>query len=898
MAARQSGAGNRRRSGQSQRRQDERMMAKVSVIIPVYNAEPYLKRCLDSVCNQTLKDIEIICVNDGSTDNSLEILRKYEKEDDRIKIVSFERNKGVSIARNTGIDAAQGEYIGFVDSDDYIDLDFYEKLYTKASESGAEIVKGEIKINNQNQVSNNNVNKCKMYFFYFFTTAIYKREFLKENKIGFPDDVEIGEDPIFSLTAAIKTDRIILLNDVFYHYEKNQYSATGREINPITINKYLKAYAKIINILNNEDLDEESYLIPFYDYFYTELVFLSNTTNDTITKYTIACVILYLFSQCKYKDSLVSKNCRPWYSCLTDEDALFDCFLNENITNDIDIKKLIESYDLIVFDIFDTLLVRPFLKPVDVFYYIEKKIINPALFASDRIYAEKRARLKKIRNNVEEVNLNDIYNELPVSFQKYKDLELTTEKLLIRPNPKVLEFYNYAINKKKRVFIISDMYLPQIFIENLLEKNGINHYEKIYLSSEIGLTKKTGKLFEYFIKESNAVNKKILHIGDNFDSDYISASNKGITPFYYRKPSTNFFLTLNNKRFLKFINDNSYDINVSIIFGIIILIWLDYYGQKEDFWYRIGYLLGGPLSFCFTQNVIEIAKTRNISDILFIARDCYVIKDLYEILKGTTTARGHYVYANRKIRYRCCTDYSSVQELSYLLKAHFPDQDFVCFTANQMITYYNDHKDIIIRQKQNSRDSYINYIKDLSLGDNILIVDSVCSNFSAMKLISQCFSNRHNCLGMFLRVNRNDYRYNYFALAETRQYHFEWNVVELLLTSPENPIEMICDNKPVYDIDSDYDMQRKNIYSYIYKGEMDFTKKIIEIYGNNFPKIDFTSMLNFMNYYFRDIPQSEKKYFNSVYHDAGNGYSRLLSSDKINTILHGLRFRVRMNMKR
>lgn len=117
-------------------------MHKVSVVIPIYNVEKYLRQCLDSVVNQTLKDIEIICINDGSTDNSLDILEEYAQDDDRIKIVNLKENMGVSNARNKGIEHASGEYIGFVDPDDYIDTDFYGKLYKKASETNADIVKG------------------------------------------------------------------------------------------------------------------------------------------------------------------------------------------------------------------------------------------------------------------------------------------------------------------------------------------------------------------------------------------------------------------------------------------------------------------------------------------------------------------------------------------------------------------------------------------------------------------------------------------------------------------------------------------------------------------------------------------------------------------------------------
>lgn len=94
---------------------------KVSIIVPVYNVEKYLAKCLDSLVNQTLKDIEIICINDGSTDNSLEILNTYAQKDSRITIID-KKNEGVSAARNTGLNISKGEYIMFVDSDDYLEL--------------------------------------------------------------------------------------------------------------------------------------------------------------------------------------------------------------------------------------------------------------------------------------------------------------------------------------------------------------------------------------------------------------------------------------------------------------------------------------------------------------------------------------------------------------------------------------------------------------------------------------------------------------------------------------------------------------------------------------------------------------------------------------------------------
>ena len=106
-------------------------MAKVSIIIPTYNVEMYLVECMESVVNQTLKDIEIICINDGSTDGSLEILKSYAQKDDRIVLVDKE-NGGYGIGMNIGLDKATGEYIGIVEPDDFIPLNMYSDLYEKA----------------------------------------------------------------------------------------------------------------------------------------------------------------------------------------------------------------------------------------------------------------------------------------------------------------------------------------------------------------------------------------------------------------------------------------------------------------------------------------------------------------------------------------------------------------------------------------------------------------------------------------------------------------------------------------------------------------------------------------------------------------------------------------------
>lgn len=112
----------------------------ITVAIAVYNTEKYLKDCMESVVNQTYRNLEIICVNDASTDSSLVMLESYASRDARIKIITNEKNSGLGVTRNVGMDAAHGEYILFIDSDDWLDLTACEKLLNKAKEGDADVV--------------------------------------------------------------------------------------------------------------------------------------------------------------------------------------------------------------------------------------------------------------------------------------------------------------------------------------------------------------------------------------------------------------------------------------------------------------------------------------------------------------------------------------------------------------------------------------------------------------------------------------------------------------------------------------------------------------------------------------------------------------------------------------
>jgi len=208
----------------------------ISVIIPVYNVEKYLRQCLDSVVNQTLQDIEIICVNDGSTDSSLQILEEYAQNDSRIKIIN-KSNSGYGASMNVGLDNATGEYIGIVEPDDFIGLDMYENLYKLASNNNLDFVKGSFYNYKSYPKESFDLNRCfadsqicnkiikpNLYAIAFnmgasIWSAIYKKEFLLKNDIRFLETSGASfQDTSFWVKVFLSADRAMFIDKVYNYY--------------------------------------------------------------------------------------------------------------------------------------------------------------------------------------------------------------------------------------------------------------------------------------------------------------------------------------------------------------------------------------------------------------------------------------------------------------------------------------------------------------------------------------------------------------------------------------------------------------------------------------------------------------------------------------------------------
>lgn len=294
-------------------------MVKISVIIPVYNDEKHLGECLDSVSNQTLDDIEIICINDGSTDSSLEILNEY-STDKRMTIIT-QTNQGSAIARNKGLDIAQGEYIGFLDADDiYINRQSLEIMFDAAKKHDASMISANLKFltPERNLISNPHYKRGTFHYFkeesliepdeygipFYFYKNLYKADLIED--IRFPDLLR-GQDPIFLSKVLSEVDEIYGVPIDFYGY-----------MVPMSFDKldsytkkyhYICQYRQCIDILDNSELFKTS-----DKYMHNLMLYLNDNVDAEV--YDIVCEV---FDE-KYFESYKSE---------------YDSFKRSNILNKI-----------------------------------------------------------------------------------------------------------------------------------------------------------------------------------------------------------------------------------------------------------------------------------------------------------------------------------------------------------------------------------------------------------------------------------------------------------------------------------------------------------------------------------------------------------------------------------
>lgn len=273
---------------------------KVSIIVPVYNVENYLQCCIDSLLNQTLKDIEIILVDDGSPDNCPAICDEYARQDHRIKVI-HKKNAGQGYARNSGLEIAAGEYVTFVDSDDYVELSTYQNLYSIIMNTKVDIVyfscqrfddhgntwmdstmlqeilyRTEEKIRGLmlDMISNPPEAKNDRDSHNSVCTALFCHDIIKRYGLRFKSERELngGEDLLFNFDCLLHSSSVLVIPDTFYNYRVNLKSFS-RMVKPDSILKNHFFYQCLSEMLKANNFGEEGYLRATRH-------FIGNTRND------------------------------------------------------------------------------------------------------------------------------------------------------------------------------------------------------------------------------------------------------------------------------------------------------------------------------------------------------------------------------------------------------------------------------------------------------------------------------------------------------------------------------------------------------------------------------------------------------------------------------------------
>lgn len=261
----------------------------ISVIVPVYNSEKYLEKCLDSLIFQTYENLEIICVNDGSYDNSPSILKDYAKKDSRIKILE-QTNKGQSAARNAGLEAAQGAHISFVDSDDWVSLTLYKTFistlkdgepdififnaesYSDTPETVHPLKFFDLTIWDKHESINtlHSFHDCNNPFFGNLSVCnkIYRKEFLIKNKIKFLEGV-IFEDQLFHMETFLKSETIKVTDEGFYKYRNSNPKSTMKTLRENVFDIFT-IIEKMDELIRGLDIYEE-FKYALFQYKYEEL---------------------------------------------------------------------------------------------------------------------------------------------------------------------------------------------------------------------------------------------------------------------------------------------------------------------------------------------------------------------------------------------------------------------------------------------------------------------------------------------------------------------------------------------------------------------------------------------------------------------------------------------------
>lgn len=682
----------------------------LSVIIPVYNTEKWLKRCLDSILAQSYRNLEVICVNDASPDGCSAILEKYAAGDSRIKIINHEKNRGLFAARMTGIKQAKGAYIAFVDSDDFISCDWFYPLIRKAVNENADMVLGNtVNIAESGQMTyyNNyrrfNSDKqsviapelLRVFFkqhgecFIWHTVwnKVYSKKMIERclpylEKMSEP--LIMGEDIAFSSVFYAFSDKLAFCDNDCYFYYRHSEASTSVRLPREKIIKNLEDIIRVFDFVENFLKEIEEYRLFEEDFaafkeqyriIWSGNIAAAGLQNDGSVKNLFA----KGFGSGSYR--MPSAHSFYFYEISTTWDDRLEQMKQHILTS---------HAEYISFDIFDTLIVRPLWSPDDLLRFVAEECAEnfciPENFREMRRIAEEDCRKihKAADRNCEDVTLAEIYDYLTETFKIETEL---ASRLMAKENELEIKFssarrcgaelYDLALRAGKKVVFISDMYLSEEVVAAVLNKNGYQVYERIFVSSEYKKLKATGALFKSVLNSLHISPNNIVHIGDNKNSDIEKANANGIEALWIPKAIDVFtnkfsdFYTGDSFKEIYCGNNQKIDskgvieqLPLRCMFSVVANHMFDnpfrpfnsrtLYNADA---YYIGYMALGMHIFGLAKWIYDKALAERYETVHFLARDGYVVKQAFDIIAATMEKKNgirinsSYFYATREALY-------------------------------------------------------------------------------------------------------------------------------------------------------------------------------------------------------------------------------------------------------
>ena len=674
-----------------------REQKKLSIIVPVYNAEQYMEKCLDRLLEQSYKNIEIIIVNDCSKGNCEEIANKYKEKDSRVKYIKHEVNKGLFQARLTGSSIATGEYIAVLDSDDYVSIDYYRTLMNNIQENNSDIAMGNMVLEydsgerivynlfNAKHLNLTGEECLKAYFdqeglsfdWHTIWNKIYNIEIWKKALKHYKKittHLLMTEDFAFSTVLFYYAKKLTNVENDCIYYCKHETTSTS--VNDLKFGKFNKnitdittSFNFIENFLKEVNIyDKYKYKFEKWKSLYTkqQRTYVANSSMSKEEKEKAGKLIKEF---CPDAEDI--KNSEYIYSVTTKWDDRLEkmklAICDKNIK-------------CVSFDIFDTLISRPFFIPTDLFvllnkYFREYTNTKSGMdFSKIRVSCEQLAREKYENDKCQEITLDQIYDTINKEYyidkevlEKLKEKEIEYEIRFCNRRNVGYELYSLALAMGKKLIFTSDMYLPKDVIQKILDKNGYVDNDKLYLSSEVKLTKARGALYKYVLDDLKLSEKELLHIGDNFQSDVESPKKLNINAWHLPKATgvaldkqeVNNFAKMFTQS-MPFWRDNGTSMNFIGIRTMLAMAANKYFdnpfrtfNKYSDFNadpYIIGYYILGMYMFGVTKWLLDETQNRNYENLVFMARDGYLPMETYKIMKKfyKNIPQEEYLYVSRK----------------------------------------------------------------------------------------------------------------------------------------------------------------------------------------------------------------------------------------------------------